>query len=265
MIIDHTHPEYREKYKRMGSNRFNGAYYYSKEIVSNIIPRVMTNRNWITINIPNVGCDHAIVFIHNNKRPEHYDWLAKHSDLILVCGIPETVEKVSHLGKAVYLPLSIDIEEVQQFKAKKSKNVAFVGRKKKRQGIELPIGVDYLEGMPRKRLLRRLAEYEKVYAVGRCALEAKALGCEILPYDPRFPNVDRWEVKDNKEAAAILQGLLNEIDGELVPIRHGRWINIKDDFPMCSECGYFSPFDHDKCDYEYGNYCPNCGAKMDEE
>lgn len=48
------------------------------------------------------------------------------------------------------------------------------------------------------------------------------------------------------------------------PIRHGRWIfNPKDAIEMmftllkCSECGAESP--------DGGNYCHNCGAKMDGE
>lgn len=48
------------------------------------------------------------------------------------------------------------------------------------------------------------------------------------------------------------------------PVRHGRWIfNPKDaiemmfTLPKCSECGAESP--------NGGNYCHNCGAKMDGE
>ena len=43
------------------------------------------------------------------------------------------------------------------------------------------------------------------------------------------------------------------------PVVHGRWINIPDkpewDQKMCSVCG-----DYRCCQ---GNYCPNCGAKME--
>ena len=45
------------------------------------------------------------------------------------------------------------------------------------------------------------------------------------------------------------------------PVVHGRWIDIPDkpewDQKMCSICG-----DYFCCQ---GNYCPNCGAKMDDE
>ena len=58
-----------------------------------------------------------------------------------------------------------------------------------------------------------MAEYRRVYAVGRCAIEAKCLGCEVLPFDPRYPDPELWQVLDNKDAAAILQKELEKIDG----------------------------------------------------
>lgn len=213
MIINHDHPKYRKKWNRIGKNRYNGAFYYSKEICKNIIPRVKTQRNWITINIPNVGCDHAIVFIHNNLHPEHYDWLSKYDDLILVCGVPETCKKVAHLGKAIYLPLSVDVAYVEQFIVKeKDKDTAFVGRKSKANYGNLPSEIDYLCGMKRQALLSQMARYKNVYAVGRTAIEAKILGCKVLPYDTRFPNTDRWKIVDNSESAVILQRILDDID-----------------------------------------------------
>lgn len=51
------------------------------------------------------------------------------------------------------------------------------------------------------------------------------------------------------------------VDAE--PVRHGKWIYIDDDIvtdkPIfrCSECGEMRA---NRC-----NYCPNCGAKMEEE
>ena len=105
MIISHNSPGYK---KLNNASRWNGAYYYSKEIVKNIIPRVHTTYNWVTINT-NECADHSIVFIHNNLHPEHYDYLEQYKDLILVVGVPETLPKVAHLGKAIYLPLSVDV------------------------------------------------------------------------------------------------------------------------------------------------------------
>lgn len=215
MIYSHTSKPYRAKWKLSGDDKFNGAYYYSQELVANIIPNVETNRPWVTINAPSQCEDHSIVFIHNNIDTSLYDWMSIYDDLILVCGVESTCEKVAHLGKAIYLPLSIDVAEVEEHKVdKKTKKVAFVGRKMKRT-FNLPDGIDHLEGMPRELLLDEMAKYKKVFAVGRCALEAKVLGCEILPYDDRFPDPSVWEVLDNKEAAKILQSKLDEIDGKV--------------------------------------------------
>lgn len=219
MIIDHNHVEYRKRWAKAGLNKYNGAFYYSKEIVKNIIPNVETDRNWITVNLPGIGVDHSILFVHNNLHPDHYDWLKTYGykDIVLVCGMPETVEKVSHLGKAIYLPLSVDVGYVEQFKVEeKTKKSAFVGRPAKRtkiEGIKLPKDVDIIEGIRREDILPLMAQYENIYGVGRVAIEAKILGCKVKKYDPRYPKVGVWKILDNKDAAVMLQDLLNEIDG----------------------------------------------------
>lgn len=213
MIISHNHPRYQRIIESNPRRRNNGAYHYSREILRNIIPNVKTDRNWVTINIPDKAADHAIVFIHNNKHPENYDWLEEYEDLILVCGVPETCDKVKHLGVAVYLPLSIDTEEVSTYATpNKDKDAAFAGRAAKAKEAQLPKGTDILAGMNRSNLLAQMARYKKIYAVGRTAIEARALGCEILPYDPRYPDPSVWQVIDNKEAAEILQDLINKAD-----------------------------------------------------
>lgn len=221
MIFDHTHPWYKRRWQYSGSNRWNGAFYYSIEIVNNIIPNIETDRSWITVNIPQQNkvpqfgaCaeSHSIVFIHNNLHPENYDWLSRYDDLILVCGIPETMEKVEHLGRPIYLPLSVDVDDVKEYIRPKTKERAFVGRKAKSGGHEFLPDTDFIHGMPRELLLSRMAEYKSVYAVGRTALEAKVLGCEILPYDDRFPDPVIWKVMDNSDAVKILQKKLDEID-----------------------------------------------------
>lgn len=218
MIISHEHKAYKKIREHAGGNAFNGAYYYSKEIVRNIIPNVQTDRNWITIAIPGVYCDHAIVFVHNNITTKAYDQLVTCDDLILVCGVESTCKKVAHLGKPIYLPLSIDVAEVMGYKTEKTKRLAFAGRANKKtlltDNFKFPDGTDFLEDLPRPLLLKELAKYRQVFAVGRTALEAKVLGCQVLPYDRRFPDPSIWEVVDNFQAAKILQKKLNEVDHE---------------------------------------------------
>lgn len=57
---------------------------------------------------------------------------------------------------------------------------------------------------------------------------------------------------------------------DVAPVVHGRWIKDNDSFQINDYCCYF---DHtcSECGkiisdrYELPNYCPNCGAKMDEQ
>lgn len=211
MIISHEHKAYISKWNMLGVGRWNGAYYYSQEIVKNIIPKIETDRNWITVNLKGIGVDHSIVFIHNNKNPQNYEWLSQYKDLVIVCGVPETVDKVKHLGKAIYLPLSIDTDYVKKFKSKKKKKgTAYFGRSSK--AINLPEETEIVSGLPREELLKRMSTYESIYAVGRTAIEGACLGCEILPFDDRYPNPSVWKVLDNTEAVKILQKELDKID-----------------------------------------------------
>ena len=212
IIIDHNTPEYIVKRKLSDGNMYNGAYYYSVEIGKYFIPNIKTDRNWVTVNIPPQCADHSIVFIHNNLHPEWYEWLSDYKDLILVCGIPETCEKVKHLGKPIYLPLSVDVREVAEYRTEKTKSTAFAGIREKRFGTRVPHSIDYSEGLDRDNFLKAIAPYKSLLAVGRTAIEGKILGCRIIPYDKRFLDPDIWQIVDSSEACQMLQVNLDLID-----------------------------------------------------
>ena len=219
MIIDHNHPDYVKKWKTLGDNKYNGAYYYSKEIVRNIIPRVKTDRNWITIrlNVMTNHPDHSIIFIHNNKNPNYYEYLKDYKDCILVCSLEKTAENLSYFGhKTIYLPLSVDVAQVKRYRVKeKTKEIAYAGRSQKLNYMNnrVPAGTEVLSGMTQTALLREMAKYKKIYASGRTAIQAKILECEVLPHETNFPDSRFWKVLDNKDAAKMLQKMLDEIDG----------------------------------------------------
>lgn len=64
-------------------------------------------------------------------------------------------------------------------------------------------------------------------------------------------------------AAAKMMGLLPSVD--VAPVIHARWIkhNVdKFEYTLhCSNCGWIDALNAEWSKY---NYCPNCGAKMDE-
>lgn len=218
-IIGADHPKYIERRSKLKTGQYNGAYYYSQEIVNNIIPHVATHRPWDTLGMKGVGTyDGAIVFIHHNINMDKvYSWLKEYKDLVLIVSSPYTLEWAEENGyKAIYVPLSIDTEYVRKFKTKKTKDTCFCGNiwsfRKDEISETIPEGVDFQpKNICREELLKFMAPYKKVYAIGRCALEAKCLGAELLQCYKKF-DVEHWELLDNREAAKILQLELDRID-----------------------------------------------------
>lgn len=216
MIISHRDKTYQailnKNTPKRKQNRYNGGYFCSRDIVEEIIPRVQTDRSWITINVRKC-VDHSIFFVHNYLHPEWYEFLSDYEDVVLVFHHEKIMPELAHLGKQILLPTFINVDYVKQFRTEKTKDTAYVGRSAIRKGLLLPGDIDFIENVPREELLSRMAEYKKVYAIGRTALEAKVLGCEILPFDPVWNDPDYWKVLDVKDAAAILQEELDKIDG----------------------------------------------------
>jgi hypothetical protein len=70
-----------------------------------------------------------------------------------------------------------------------------------------------------------------------------------------------WEWEYNGWNGAILQIGCEMIEHpvDAVPVRHGKWKEYPtgDGLNQCSECGVLR--------FGESNYCPNCGARMDEE
>lgn len=207
-VFSHLSPQYNTTQKP------NGALLYSQEIVKYFIPNIKTTRNWVTIRVVPYAYDHSIVFIHNNLNPSFYDYLKNYNDLVLVCGIPETCEKVKHLGTPIYLPLSVCVKDVEKWKTKKTKDTCYAGRKGKFASCNVLYSTPHLQDMEHDELLAEMAKYKKVYAVGRTAIEAKILGCKILPYDPRFKDPSIWKIFDTMDAVKLLQKELGKIDGK---------------------------------------------------
>ena len=211
VIASHLTPEYAARVMAQGDDRWNGAWFYSEEILRGIVPNVRTERPWVLVNYLGLCDDHAIVFAHNNWHTHIYGWLKAYDDLVIVVCRQSTADALAHLGKTVVLPLSVDVAQVASHARPKDRDVCFAGRMEK---LRADLGVPQLTGMPRERFLDELARYRRVYAIDRTAIEARALGCEVLPYDPGFPDPSVWEVLDTSDAARMLQEALDGIDGQ---------------------------------------------------
>lgn len=212
MIFCHLNQEWKDTH--VGIN--NGAYWYSKELYENIVPFIKTNRDWVLINVDNNCTDGAIVFIHNNANPDSYYWLSEYKDLILVCSQVKTLIKMAEMFPkfhCILLPLSIDTKYVSKFKVKrKTKATAYYGRQMKcPQNILYDNTIDKIYGKDRDKCLKELAKYKTVYAIGRCAIEAKCLGCRVLAHEGEYINT-KFNLIDNKEVIPVLQKFIDEID-----------------------------------------------------
>lgn len=222
-IIDTTDPNYVALRKQLTKGKYNGAYYYSQEIAKNIIPLVKTDRPWNTLGARCLGLQpNAIVFLHHNINHDRvYGWMrGRVRNNIFVVNAYSTYSYIQRRGwPVIYLPNSVDVEYVKQFRTEKTKEACYAGNRWrfKQNDIKkyVPAGTDFPpEELPREELLKFIAPYKKCYAIGRCAVEAKILGCEVENCDSRYEGVD-WTILDNKDAAKLLQEALDQIESHL--------------------------------------------------
>ena len=224
MIIGINDPKYIAKRDELGKGKFNGAYYYAREIENNMLPLIKPNKmNWVLVNNGDIP-DNSIVFIHTNFK-EGFESISKSlkgkKNLVLVCSIPETEKycRENGLGETILLPMSVDVDYVKKFRTDKSRETALCGnlwafRHKDILG-NVEAGTHILADMPRDELLAEMAKYKRVYATDRVAMEATILGCEVLYYDTRYPKGLVWPTLDNKDAAKMLDAELDKISSIL--------------------------------------------------
>lgn len=220
-IIGINNGQYRGYRKAFNRGRYNGAYYYAKEIEENMVPLVKTDRNWDLLGMKfTQHYVHSIVFLHHNLNFNSvYKWLKRYNDQVLVASSWTTYAAAQDAGyKVIFLPLSVDVSFVEQFKTKKTKDACYAGNRWKFKDDDInkyvPDGVDFQEAdLPREELLKFIAPYKKCYAIGRCAIEARVLGCKIMKCDSRY-EPDDFPILDNRDAAEILQRELDKIDNK---------------------------------------------------
>ena len=70
---------------------------------------------------------------------------------------------------------------------------------------------------------------------------------------------------DPKAKGGICVSLANLQIADVVPVVHGKWkkIGVWGRVYRCNQCGNFLDFDGVNAGRGDANFCPNCGAKMD--
>ena len=88
----------------------------------------------------------------------------------------------------------------------------------------------------------------------------------LISVDVLKSRVLQGQFKIGQDGTWYVLGLIDSMPTiEAEPIRHGRWIEEDDAIihGHCSSCGWVSVWQ--ETDVLGMNYCPNCGARMDED
>lgn len=120
-----------------------------------------------------------------------------------------------------------------------------------------------------------MADREKVFdALRNCVTEPKCkdcpwedceqIGCKRVTV-PVTLLLDTLKLLKEQQK----QRFFVDSDGKITPLpiqKRGHWKQVEEGFTdmMCSECGELALLDLDR-DFVLSKYCPNCGARMDEE
>ena len=96
-------------------------------------------------------------------------------------------------------------------------------------------------------------------------IKREAISEEIRKYYYKNPPNFSYGEGFDRGLDRAQRAILDAPAADVVPVRHGRWIDAYPDiepnpmfmYGICSECGFEQGIS------KYLNYCPNCGAKMD--
>lgn len=213
-LFDHTTESWRQ-----GSNAINGAVTYSIDIVKYQLPeweKVLGPRDLLstappphTLKLPS-NINNAIIYLHS--WPVNEDMMAFQTrfvfpakNIIYITAYKPYCEVLRKNGhQAVYIPMSIDASNIQQYSTPKT-SVGFVYygnitqvkqstyRHIKRKCRDLRIKLDTISHniyngrkLTQEEALSIVSSYKYGIGVGRCALEMHALGLKTIIAGRRF-------------------------------------------------------------------------------
>ena len=118
-----------------------------------------------------------------------------------------------------------------------------------------------------------MAEYIERGAAIKCAEESYKMWCLAMAAADGEREINKcYKMQDVCKAIGEVFKIIPAAD--VAPVVHGKWLNFYNDFSCaeCDRCGTtFEVTDNESDEGLWNefklsyNYCPNCGAKMDEE
>lgn len=88
----------------------------------------------------------------------------------------------------------------------------------------------------------------------------RPIDADAIPYTMIYR--ENWMRGTGGEEQAAWKSAIDAMPTIEPERKKGKWINNVHDIAICNQCGYMTPYDRAIDDYEYGNFCPNCGADM---
>lgn len=207
-LFDHTTSSWLRR-----TNSINGAITYSKDIIKHQLPKwqsILGHNDLLstapppdTFDLPS-NINNAIIYLHTWPLDDNiiefksrYRVPAK--NVIYITAYKEYCKTLKQYGyNAVYIPMSIDTEQVQQYAQVKDKhgivyygNITSAKLKTYRKvqevcrslGVRLDTvsyGVYRGRAVTQEQALEYISRYTYGIGVGRCALEMQALGLKVL-------------------------------------------------------------------------------------
>ena len=80
----------------------------------------------------------------------------------------------------------------------------------------------------------------------------------------KFEALKKWETLFNTYGTAILE-INNMPTLDVKPVKHAHWVESEEGYFNCSNCHNDAMIELYENSQKLTPFCPNCGAKMDEE
>lgn len=247
-LVDHTEPVWNARMRAFG---IGGAKTYSIDLVNYQIPhwREVLGEDDLVATCPLLGntrttghYNNVIQYLHTYRysRPVHQlmNNIAKYrftyNKLIFITAYKAFRNELLQAGlNAVYIPMSIDVPYVEQFKQPKAGHDKFiyfgnvVGQKtapylqlqkhmrNKSRALDVLsfCKLNYGPDLEREEVLRTVSTYKYGFGVGRCAQEMMTLGVKPVVYGAKFGGIMTNKEEYEKQISTNINGRIVTYSG----------------------------------------------------